>query len=160
MIYLHSKNKTMKKLFILLFTIPFLISFSPLKTTEDFIGKWKGEDKGEIGFIIFDKDGYASIEIQGQIIGGKEFEIDGQKGSLIYKLNTSVEPIQIDFEMTKFKSGEIKSLLGIVEFIDDDSFKLALDFESNRPTDFSKNTITFQRVKTKVKQKKDNQKVD
>ena len=48
----------------------------------DFHGKWIGEDAGEIGYIIFDNEGYAAFEIQGELFGGKEFVIKGEKGTI------------------------------------------------------------------------------
>lgn len=140
--------KSKIKIVFVLLIIPFLTAFDINKTTEDFIGRWKGEDKGDIGYIIFDKEGYATFKMGNQVIGGKEFVLNGEKGKMTYKINTTLNPIQIDFTVTKFDSKEVKTLLGIAEFIDNDRFKLALGFGFQRPEDFSKNTIIFNREKS------------
>jgi hypothetical protein len=61
-----------------------------------FIGKWIGEDKKDIGYLNFDSEGFAYFEIQGQIMGGKEFVQNGKKGSMTYEINSETKPIQVD----------------------------------------------------------------
>ena len=133
----------MKKVFIILLIIPFLTAFTLTKTKEDFIGKWTGEDKGDIGSIIFDKEGYATFMMGDQVFGGKEFIMSGKKGNMTYSINTETTPIQIDFVVEKIESGEEKRLLGIVKFINDNSIKLALSFNSaeGRPKSFDESII-------------------
>jgi len=136
----------MKKLIALLFIIP-LISFDTIQEPSDFLGRWTGEDKGNIGFINFDKEGYASFEIQGQVIGGKEFLLEGKKGSMTYKVNMDTDPIEIDFTITKLETKEQKSLLAIVKFEDNNNMRIAIDFNAARPTDFDgENAMTLKRV--------------
>jgi len=137
----------MKKLIALLFIIP-LISFDTIQEPSDFLGRWTGEDKGNIGFINFDKEGYASFEIQGQVIGGKEFLLEGKKGSMTYKVNMDTDPIEIDFTITKLETKEERKLLAIVKAIDKDSILIAMNFGGARPTNFdSDNAMTLKRVK-------------
>ena len=107
----------MKKLFILLLAVP-LLSFNIQTDNSKFIGKWAGEDGQEIGYLSFDAEGYAYFEIQGQIMGGKEFVQDGQKGSMTYEINSETNPIQVDLIVMIFESKERKKLLCIANFID------------------------------------------
>ncbi|WP_299125551.1 hypothetical protein [uncultured Winogradskyella sp.] len=134
----------MKYLFTF-FIIPLLINSTNQK--EDFIGKWKGDDNGEIGYIIFDEEGYAAFEIEGQIMGGKEFVMNDQKGKMTYSINDKVNPIEVDFILTKIESGESKTLLGIAEFIDENTLTFDISFGSIRPSEFGENSITLNRVK-------------
>lgn len=137
----------MKKLLLLLLLIP-LTSFTVLQEPDDFIGRWKGKDKENIRFMNFDKEGYASFETKGQIIGGKEFLLDGKKGSMTYEINTDKDPIEIDFTITKLKTNEQKKILAIVKFQDNNNILIALEFDTLRPTEFNKeNAITLKRVK-------------
>ena len=50
----------MKNALILFFVLPYLFFTTNIQKT-DFVGKWTGEDNGEIGFIIFDDEGYACL---------------------------------------------------------------------------------------------------
>lgn len=137
----------MKRLLILLLAIP-LLSLTVEKENTKFIGKWIGEDKKDIGYLNFDSEGYAYFEIQGQIMGGKEFVMNGKKGKMTYEINSETNPIQIDFIVTVLESGEQKSLLCIANFIDNDTMEFAINFEEKRPTEFnSENSIIFKREK-------------
>jgi len=132
-----------------LFTF-FIIPLFLLNTTsqkEDFIGKWTGEDQGEIGFIIFDDEGYAAFEVEGQILGGKEFFMNGKKGKMTYTINYETNPIEVDFTMTKIESGESKIILGIAEFTDKNTMTFDMTFDTERPSEFGDNSITLKRVK-------------
>lgn len=135
----------MKYLFTL-FIIPALL-LNTTTNTNDFIGKWKGEDKNEIGYIIFDDEGYAAFEINGQTIGGKEFFMNGKKGKMTYTINYDTNPIEVDFTMTKIESGESKKMLGIAEFTDEDTLKFNINFDAARPTEFDNDSIILTRVK-------------
>ncbi len=136
----------MKKILILLLAIPFLALTTNNSITNQFIGKWAGEDKGDIGYINFDKDGYASFEIKGQVVGGKEFVMDGKKGKITYKIDESTNPIHVDFVLTKLESGEQKRLLCIARFKNENEMMFAINFGDTRPTEFnSENSITLKR---------------
>mgnify|MGYP000244677585 FL=1 len=136
----------MKKLLLLLLIIP-LTSFNSNNQTTDFVGKWLGDENGEIGYIIFDKEGYASFEIEGQVLGGKEFEMNGEKGKMTYKVNNNTDPIEVDFTLTKLETGEQKQLFCIAKFIDADSMMFAMSFDEARPSNFDGDTtIILKRV--------------
>uniref|UniRef100_UPI004048038F hypothetical protein n=2 Tax=Roseivirga sp. TaxID=1964215 RepID=UPI004048038F len=135
----------MKTLLILLFAIP-IISLSVEKDNSKFIGKWIGEDQNDIGYMSFDSEGYVYLEMEGEIIGGEEFVINGEKGKMTYEINSETNPIEVDFIVTVLKSGEQKRLLCIADFIDDNTMKFAINFDENRPTQFdSENSIIFKR---------------
>jgi len=132
-----------------LFTF-FIIPFFLLNTTsqkENFVGKWIGEDQSQIGYVMFDHEGYAAFEIDGEVMGGKEFYMKGQKGKMTYTINYDTNPIEVDFTITKIQSGEAKKILGIAEFTDKDVIIFDMSFDAERPTEFSDNSITLKRVK-------------
>ena len=135
----------MKHLFIF-FIVPLML-LNSTSQKEDFVGKWIGEDKGDIGYIVFDEEGYASFEIEGQIMGGKEFTMNGQKGKMTYSINDKVNPIEIDFIITKIDTEESMELLGIAEFIDKDTVNFSISYNSVRPTQFGETSIILKRVK-------------
>lgn len=137
----------MKKQLILFLFIP-LFAFTVQKDTANFIGKWVGDDDVQIGYIIFDTEGFVSFEVEGQLFGGKDFEIKGKRGSMSYEINNDANPIEIDFVLTKLDTGEQRKMLCIARFSDDDTMDFASGFSEQRPTEFnSENTITFKRVK-------------
>ncbi|WP_296316941.1 hypothetical protein [Winogradskyella sp. UBA3174] len=135
----------MKHLFTF-FIIPLLVINTSIQK-ENFIGKWEGEDQGEIGYILFDNEGYAAFEIQGQVLGGKEFTMNGEKGKMTYSINYETEPIEIDFIMTKIETGESKTILGIAEFTNESTMIFDMSFDSERPSGFTDTAITLKRVK-------------
>ncbi|QNK79112.1 hypothetical protein H7F37_08500 [Winogradskyella sp. PAMC22761] len=135
----------MKYLFTFFFIPLFLLSSTSQKET--FVGKWIGDDQNEIGYLIFDNEGYAAFEINGQVMGGKEFILKGQKGKMTYTVNYNTTPIEIDLKVTKIESGESQSILAIAEFTDKDTMNFNLRFDNVRPTEFDKNSITLKRVK-------------
>lgn len=137
----------MKKILLVLLSFA-LFSFNYSTDRSILFGKWKGEDQGEIGYINFDPEGYAHFEIGGQILGGKEFEYDGKTGSMTYEVNDAVEPIQIDLILTIVETAEINTLLCIAEFVDENTMKFAINFENQRPTEFTEeNSLVFKRQK-------------
>ncbi len=137
----------MKKSFIILLLIPFL-AFKSSPSNKDFIGKWTGEDANKIGYITFDSEGYAAFEIDGQVMGGKEFELNGEKGNMIYTINDTTDPIEVDLILTKFNTGEKKTMLCIAKFEGTDTMYFAMGFDSARPTNFEADeTLLLKRVK-------------
>ncbi|MEM6380816.1 MAG: hypothetical protein AAF705_21745 [Bacteroidota bacterium] len=137
----------MKKLIIVLLAIP-LLSFNAQIDNSNFVGRWVGEDEKEVGYMNFDKEGYAFFEVEGQILGGKEFVIDGEKGEMTYEVNEKTSPIQLDLIITKLATQDQRKLLCIVNFIDDDTMEIAMGFENVRPMVFdSENSMIFKRDK-------------
>jgi hypothetical protein len=122
------------------------MAFGQTINENNFYGKWIGEDNSEFGYLSFDTEGYAFFEISGQVLGGKEFELNGKKGKMTYQINKETNPIQVDFTVTIIETGESKKLLCIANFIDNDTMEFAINFEEQRPKTFnSANSIIFKR---------------
>ncbi|WP_396603336.1 hypothetical protein [Algibacter sp. R77976] len=139
----------MKRILTLLLIIP-LLSMTIENDKAKFIGKWIGEDEKEIGYSNFDSEGYAYFEVQGQIMGGKEFVRKGKKGNMTYEINSKTNPIQVNLVVTMLEPKEQKKLLCIANFIDHDTMEFAISFDENRPTEFdSENSLIFKREKQK-----------
>jgi uncharacterized protein (TIGR03067 family) len=138
----------MKKLLLLLFILP-LFSFNPTTSDVDIFGRWTGEDKGDIGSLTFDKEGYAMFEFDGEVMGGREYIHSGLKAKMTYELNQETKPMEIDFIITFLESGESERLLGIIEMEGSDKLHLALGFgQTERPDTFTDdNSIYFSRDK-------------
>ena len=143
----------MKKLVLLFIAIVSLSSFTADKTATtdiDIVGKWVGEENGDVGYFLFDKEGYATLEAQGQVLGGKEFMMRGQKCSMTYTVNYDATPMEIDFTVTLLETKDERKMLFIAEAIDNDTLKLASSFNDVRPTEFTEtNSIMLTRLKDK-----------
>lgn len=126
----------MKKIWILFLVLP-LLSLKNFHEADRFIGKWKGDDQEQIGFVSFDKEGYAAFEVNGVVFGGKNFEINGEKGEMKYEINTKVSPIEIDLIVNNFTTNKTKKMLCIAEFISDVEMKFAIGFTGERPQGFT-----------------------
>jgi hypothetical protein len=141
----------MKKIILLLVMVLSLMSFKS-NTAEDFniVGKWKGEDGKGIGFCILQEDGYAYLELEGKIFGGKEFLLKDQKASMTYKIEKSEDFLFVDIIVTKMESGESKALLCLIEVVNANKFKMTIGFNGVRPDKFvEENTVVFNRVQKK-----------
>jgi hypothetical protein len=135
----------MKRIFILLFVLP-IMSMTIETDNSLFIGNWIGNDKGSIGKMTFDKAGFAWLEINGELIGGKESELGGTKRSLTYEINSQVDPIEVDLIKTDLESGKESRMLCIVRFIDNNTMEFASNFGGNRPKEFNpENSIILKR---------------
>lgn len=139
--------KSLKKLSILILSLVLFCSFS-LKDSPSYVGKWKGEDKGDIGYITFTKDGYALFEFDGQVMGGKSFVRDGVEASMQYEVEKKDNYYNVDFIVKKIESEEtMGTLQGIFKMNSDAEMILALGFDgSSRPTNFETNQITLKKV--------------
>ncbi|MFD1063948.1 hypothetical protein ACFQ1Q_11885 [Winogradskyella litorisediminis] len=116
---------------------------------KSYIGKWRGVDKGDIGYLTLTKDRYATFEFRGEIMGGINYDHSGIKASLKYKISTKKEPHQINFVIwDKKKAEEVGRLRGIFKMIDKDKMQMAINFSGSqyRPTNFSEDSIVFYRV--------------
>ena len=127
----------MKNLLVLLLITTSFYSFKTLSLDKnDLIGKWKGDDTSEIGYLSFIDEQNAIFEIGGQIYGGEAFEINGKTYNLVYTTNFSSTPAEIDFILTDLETKEVKTLLGIVKFVDKNTINFALGFQGERPQNF------------------------
>ena len=139
----------MKKIILLLMTTLMLSSFKTDNISDfNIVGKWKGVEGKEAGYFIFDKDGYAYMEMKGLKIGGKEFEMKGKKGSMKYEIDYTKSPMEIDFIVTIFDDNKTERLLCIAKKIDNDKMLFSIGFNGERPIDFKENNeMIFNRVK-------------
>lgn len=138
----------MKKILLVLFITVGLFGFTNVSAQENaIVGKWKGTDQTQnVGYMIFDKEGYVSMEISGQLIGGKEFILNDSKGSMQYKTNFNVKPATLDMVLTNLNTKEEKRMLGIIEIINPNEIKIAFNFDEERPTTFQQeNTLLLNR---------------
>lgn len=139
----------MKKLLIILLVFPFFSFLSPDYKAADFVGRWQGEDNGDVVFMVFDAEGYVSMKMGEEVVGGKEYTVAGRKISMKYKIDDTTHPIHVDFVVTDLETKEQDIMLGIATFDDIDNMHLAFDVEgSKRPVVFDEeNSIVLSRVK-------------
>ena len=139
--------KSLKTLSLLILSLVLFCSFS-LKDSPSYVGKWKGEDKGEIGYITFTKDGYALFEFNGQTMGGKSFTTDGVEASMQYEVEKKENYYNVDFIIKKIEDKEtLGTLQGIFKMNSESQMVLALGFDgSARPTNFEANQITLNKI--------------
>ena len=142
---------TIFKRFLLLFCTLLFCSFSFLEIDKKtYVGKWKGQDKGDIGFLTLTKDRYATFEFEDEIMGGKSYNHQGVIAALKYRVNTKKNPSTIDFIIwDKKKAIEVGKLRGIFKMTSDAEMQMAINFSGSnyRPKDFSTDSITFLRNK-------------
>lgn len=143
----------MKKFFTLaLFTV-ILTSFTAETVKRSpLVGKWRGEDGKEVGFITFDKKGYVIFTIDQQDIGGKQYLSDGIEYDMTYETDDSVSPAHLDFVITTCSdSEEIGRMPGIYKLLNDNTLVVNMKFDgSERPEAFddeSEDQITLTKVK-------------
>lgn len=140
--------KIFKKLSFALVTLMLLFSFTAPEG--DHVGKWKGKDKGDIGFLTLTKDGYATFEFNGQTMGGKSYNHQGTNAAMKYTVNNGTSPKGIDFIIIDNKADkELGRLKGIINMKSRNEMQMAMTFGggTGRPTDFSEDAIVFDRVK-------------
>jgi hypothetical protein len=133
-------------LFLLVLSLPAATSkSSPL------VGKWRGEDGGEVGFITFDHKGYVTFSIRDQEIGGKEYLSDGVVYDMIFETDESKTPYAIDFIIrTHNDLEEIARMPGIYKLVDKETLVINMKFDgSERPKvfdDSSNDQITLRKT--------------
>ena len=129
----------------------FLFGFTANKTSS-LVGKWRGEDGKEVGFIVFDKKGYVSFSIRDQVIGGKNYLSDGVVYDMTYEADDQVLPMRLDFVIiTHEDKTEIARMPGIYKLTNDETLVINMKFDgSSRPTTFdeeSDDQITLTKIK-------------
>ncbi|KAB8152199.1 hypothetical protein EZY14_014215 [Kordia sp. TARA_039_SRF] len=140
--------KILKKLSFALVALMLLFSFTA--PGGDHVGKWKGKDKGDIGFLTLSSDGYATFEFNGQTMGGKSYNHQGTTASMKYTVNNGMSPAGIDFIIVeKASKKELGRLKGIIKMKSRNEMQMALTFGGGygRPKDFSTDAIVFNRVR-------------
>lgn len=141
--------KLLKQLSVLTAALFLFCSFS-FDGEPSYVGKWKGQDKGDIGFLTLSAEGYAIFEFNGQTMGGKSYNHQGVNAAMKYTVDTTSSPYKIDFIIHDNDADtELGRLKGIIEMNNSEKMKMAMTFGggSGRPTDFSVDAITFFRAK-------------
>lgn len=128
----------MKKLIIILLVIIFQPSClqNEDKSELEIIGKWKSEDETDFGYFTFEKDSSAIVETEDRILGGENFEQNGMKFSLEYKIVYETKPIELNLTFTELKSGRKLVWPCIIKFNNKDEILLARGTDGKRPDDF------------------------
>ena len=143
----------MKRLVLLIVTL-FFISFSVFSQSDKskLIGLWKSINQEELIYMHLDNEGYVYMINNGDTVGGKNFNIRNQTGSMYYKIDTSKTPKTLDF-IVDFddKEKEDKTLFGIYMFDENGNLIICQNYKGEiRLTEFDKqSTIIFEKVKKK-----------
>lgn len=139
--------KLLKRITILFLSFILFSAFT-LVETPAYVGKWRGEDKGDIGYVTFTEDGYALFEFDGQLMGGKSYTMDGVEASMLYEVEEKENYYNIDFIIKKIEDKEtLGTLQGIFKMNSETEMVLALGFDgSSRPTNFENNEISLRKV--------------
>ncbi|WP_241148001.1 hypothetical protein [Lacinutrix jangbogonensis] len=114
----------------------------------EYVGKWKGKDKGDIGFLTLSSEGYSTFEFNGQSMGGKSYDHQGKKAAMKYTIDDKTSPASIGFIIIDNESNtEMGRIKGILEMKSSDELQMAMAFGGGtRPTDYSKDAIVFNRI--------------
>ena len=139
----------MKVLIPLSFLLTFLCLPQSQGLNDQHLGRWEGRNKGKIGFLILDEEGYATIQANGRTIGGGEFLAGNKAAYMTFEINYDTEPHEIDFVIQDIgDDSEIGRLAGIFEYLDKNTIRLALGFDGIRPEAFSGDKdIVFERAR-------------
>jgi hypothetical protein len=142
----------MKQIFTISVFIAFAFTITSFTTkTPTLIGKWQGEDEGQVGIITFEKGGYVSFFVDGEVVGGKKYEVEGIVMDVYYETDDSSTPHTIDF-VFKLHEGqiEISRMLGIYHLVNDKTLILNMKFDGQeRPKmldETSKDQIMLKKV--------------
>jgi len=138
----------MKKIILLILVVTSLSSFNePLEVNNfNIVGKWTSVDANDNGGFIFDSEGYATMIKEGETMGGKEFEMQGIKACMRYKIDESSTPIKFDIVVTVLKTKESRSVKMLLKIVDNNTIELASNFNEIRPKNFGKeNTMKLKR---------------
>ena len=140
----------MKTLLCSAFLISSTFCFSQKIDSTIVIGTWQSEldEDNTFGSFIFDKDGFITIESLGITMGGANGMAKGKPIQMIYKLDVSKKPMQLDILVRKPETKtNMIAMRAIVEFSSDLKMKIAIDQEQ-RPTEFTpENSMSFSRIK-------------
>ncbi len=119
------------------------LSFQTAQTDFTILGKWATIDsKGLFIEYTFLKDGHYKLSTK------ESQQKTNATAELKYTFDTKHTPAWIDLEIKNKKDEKMSiKMLGIIEVIDKDNFKINLSTFEERPTDFSDNKIAvFKRV--------------
>lgn len=139
----------MNKLFLILIIGIFKSTLSTNNVISEFdiTGKWKSKNSTEFGYFTFEKDGFALIETEDKVIGGKKFEQNGMTFSLEFKINYNSNPIELDLIFTELINNQKLIWPCLVKIIDKDEIILARGKDNKRPDNFDNfDSIVLKRI--------------
>jgi hypothetical protein len=116
----------------------FLLVVSAL-SAQTLTGTWKGTTEGETVGFIFDKEGFVSMQSEGELLGGKRYEVDGKFFCMKYVLQKEGKIRNLDMIVYNLKTNKpTQRMLCIVEWISDNKIRLCIgmDEPDQRPKDF------------------------
>lgn len=100
---------------------------------QEHVGSWIGESKGRTNKMILEANNHAAFIIDGQVLGGGNFEKDGRKMECIYEINYDKNPMWLDIVILDFETKtEIARLKGILRFIDQDKIEYRVSFDNKK----------------------------
>lgn len=139
------------KQFLILLILPFMVL--SCKAPNPLVGRWQDTSMENFEYIEFDKNGYVSMMIGKELVGGKDWDFFGIT-NMTYETNDRVIPAQIDIVVTDVEEkAEAGRILGIYLFPDAKTLILRLSAEGGpRPTEFdttSEEQLTLVRLKMK-----------
>jgi hypothetical protein len=143
--------KIIKNIKSLLIIATIFILQSCSNPNERHIGEWKGTDEGKTASLILDKSNHAVFVSDNQVLGGKDFQMNGFKGECKYEIDYSKNPIWLDLVVyEQGKTQEKGRLKGIIRFITDNKIEYRINvtgdrFDSFDPED-KENTIVLDKV--------------
>jgi len=142
----------MKKIVVFLVFISVIIEYSIAQKNEyrleNLYGAWGDTLTNSSGNgFIFQPDGTWMLIWDGNISGG-----NSEKGITYFVVNFDTTPISIDLIVENHKSKEKGSMLGIIEFIDEDLILIEFGESEQRPTKFSDPTNSNQQVLKRAKE--------
>ena len=111
-----------------------LNSCTTISNKHQIVGKWNAD--GKLSYV-FDKDGYATIYMGEQAIGGSELF---SSSALKYKIDYSKDPITLDLiHIDKSNDEERNRMAMIIKFLSDNEIQIKTFNNSERPEKFEEN---------------------
>ncbi|MBL7810984.1 MAG: hypothetical protein JNL57_02075 [Bacteroidetes bacterium] len=140
----------MKYLLLLIF-VGFCSSLSASAPADTVLtGKWQVTNQEESSLFFFNPDGYAGMVYESDTIGGKEYDIEGVKYAMKYKVNYKTKPMQMDLLIYKKATMQlVNTMPAIFEFLPTGGMKLMINYSENkRPAFFmQESTLLLDRAK-------------
>lgn len=138
-----------KLLFALILITAFMGAGSTLSAQHNLVGKWMAIDKTDTVYVVFDEEGYVTLIEDGEVIGGKDFTVEGLPASFTYTTNTQVKPHHIDMHLKAMET-QMGMMPGIFEFVDANTIKLYMNSDDILEGTATPEQISAARPKTYV----------
>ena len=109
------------------------------------VGNWEAlDDDGKTIAMVFDKEGFVTMKKGDEIIGGKEFVMEGNVCQMTYTFNTALS--QYDFIIRFLETNEERVLMGIYKLLSPTEIMLAMS-PVERPEDIeTADNIIFKKI--------------